>query len=113
MTHSERISSELVVSAAIRRWQAAGGNAVIAHRGDSWGGAIIIKLNLLDHTFQLLTQTRGQDGSPAWLRVKDGARFAESEADAYIQRQLQRDPDLWIVEIEDRSGAIPFEGAIL
>ena len=28
----------------------------------------------------------------------------ESELDDYLQRQIRYDPDLWIVEIEDREG---------
>ena len=37
----------------------------------------------------------------------------EAEADAYIARALKRDPDLWVVEIEDRAGRHLFEGKII
>jgi hypothetical protein len=40
-------------------------------------------------------------------------RVEETAADAYIQRTCQRDPDLWVIEIEDRAMDNPFEGAMI
>ena len=113
MSEAGRVSSEFVIQAAIRRWQGDGGIATILHKGDAWGGAIILKLNLLDGASLLLTQTRDSQGRPAWLKVQEGSRMNESECGTYIERQLSRDPDLWVVEIEDREGRFPFEGKVL
>jgi len=113
MSEFARVSSELTIQAAMRRSTAEGRVATVLHRGDAWGGAILLKLNFLDGTSQLLTQTRDQDGKPAWLRVKNGERLTEADADTYINRQLSRDPDLWVIEIEDREGRHHFEGRVL
>ena len=37
----------------------------------------------------------------------------EAEADAYIARQVTRDPDLWVLEIEDRKGTYKIDGKIV
>jgi hypothetical protein len=61
----------------------------------------------------MLSQSRDLDGALAWLPAKGGEVLAEAEADAYIARAVQRDPDLWVVDIEDREGRHPFEGKVL
>ena len=43
----------------------------------------------------------GADGERLWIQPVAGT---ESELDAYIERQRGYDPDLWVVEIEDRQG---------
>jgi hypothetical protein len=108
-----RIATELWVMAHIRQCIAQGIIATVVKRGDDWGGAVVIKLNLLGPGFRVLTQSRDIDGNIAWLQAKEGAVLTESDADEYIARQTSRDPDLWIIEIEDREGKIPFAGKLL
>jgi len=110
---TERLATELFVQAHIRQCFSRGLTATVAHRGDAWGGAIILKLNLLGPGCRVLTQTRDTEGEMAWLQVQGGALLSETEADAYIERQVQRDPDLWVLEIEDRNGHNPFPGRLL
>jgi hypothetical protein len=113
MTTDGRLSTELWVSAHLRRCNDQGLFAAVLRKGDAWGGALIVKLNLLDGTFKLLNQTRDIDGNVAWLGVQQGALMTEADATAYIERQVKRDPDLWVVEIEDKQGRNPFEGKIV
>jgi hypothetical protein len=113
MTTDGRLSTELWVMGHVRQCIAQGIVATIAHKGDAWGGAVILKLNLLGPGFRILSQTRDLEGRVAWLQANGGTPMPESEADAYIERQVKRDPDLWVVEIEDRRGTNPFEGKLL
>jgi len=110
---TDRLSTELYVKGHLRQCFAKGLTAVVAHKGDDWGGAILVKLNLLGPGHRLLNQTRDTDGEIAWLPVKAGVLLTERDADDYIAKAVARDPDLWVVEIEDRSGLNPFPGKIL
>ena len=108
-----RIATELWVMAHLRQCSARGIMATVVKRGDDWGGAVVIKLNLIGPGFKVLTQSRDIDGNIAWLQAKEGAVLTEHDADNYIARQMTRDPDLWVIEIEDRTGRIPFAGKLL
>ncbi|MGH6833165.1 MAG: DUF1491 family protein, partial [Methyloceanibacter sp.] len=39
-----------------------------------------------------------------WVGCFGSGPVSEAEADLYLARQREFDPDLWIIEIEDRAG---------
>ena len=45
--------------------------------------------------------------------INGQASGLDEDADAYIARQLRYDPDLWVLEIDDREGRHPFDERIL
>jgi hypothetical protein len=73
--------------------------AVLA-RGDPDAGAILLKLNPRETGCTVLAEARRPDGTAVWMRATGSAAVPEADADAYINRQRGRDPDLWVVEIE-------------
>ena len=99
--------------AHVRRCITQGVPVVVVRRGETERGTLILKLNQLEHDVRVLSQARDIDGRLGWLAAFDGAAVKETDADAYIARAVKRDPDLWVVEIEDREGRHPFEGPIL
>ena len=97
------LSSDLWVGALIRRAEIEGAHAVVVNKGDPRAGAVIVKAyDTSTRSARLYAEAFGPDGERLWMQPVE-SEF-ESELDAYIQRQAGYDPDLWVVEIEDREG---------
>jgi hypothetical protein len=108
-----RLKTALQVNALIRRCDIAAIGVAVTARGDPDAGAILVKLCGRDASATVLAQTRRADGTLGWLRATGAAPVTESDADAYIARQRQRDPDLWVVEIETVAPATVLDDGII
>jgi len=104
-----RLRSDIFVAALLRRAQSAGAFAALRRRGAAEAGAIFVLVDRRDGAAALYGPApSSEDAPPGVDRV-----FARMHADAWcdpaaletrLQRELTFDPDLWIVEIEDRQG---------
>ena len=102
MSGAARLTAGLWVSAYLNRLRLAGSAAYVMAKGDATAGAVVVKLatmdgqaRLFERRFDLATDRR------VWDVLAQGG---EGEVDAVISRARARDPDLWVIEIEDRSG---------
>lgn len=93
----------------MRRLDGQGMPHYIVHRGAYASGVVMLKINGLGRGFRLMIQQRDIDGRLGWEDALGRENVEEAEADAYIARSTSRDPDLWVVEIEDRGMVNPFE----
>jgi hypothetical protein len=98
-----RLKSGIFVRALIRRAEHEGAQAYVVRRGSEEAGAIFLKVSRLDGTCAVLSQARGGEGELVWVRPL-GESTGDENAARYFERQIKFDPDLWIVEIEDREG---------
>ena len=97
------IASDVWVSALIRRAELSGAFATVARKGDARAGTVIVKaFDTSTRRARLYSEAFGPDGERLWMQPVESA--FESELDAYFQRQIGYDPDVWVVEIEDREG---------
>lgn len=97
------LSTDLWVSALIRRAELAGAFATVARKGDARAGTVIVKaFDTSNRRARLYSEAFGPDGERLWMQPVQSD--LESELDQYLERQIGYDPDLWIIEIEDREG---------
>ncbi|MBD3764210.1 MAG: DUF1491 family protein [Rhodobacterales bacterium] len=97
-----RLTAGFWVAAYLARLQQAAIPAYVAARGDATAGSVVVKLATLDgrarayeRRYDLMADSR------RWEVLAEGD---ERAVDAALARARARDPDLWLIEIEDRLG---------
>jgi hypothetical protein len=102
-----RLKSELWVQAFLRSQQVAGRFGAVIRRGAAEAGAVYVIVNHLDGTLHLFGPAPGpvhdDAGERRWI-VEKSPPAGQAEADAVLGRRQRFDPDIWIVEIEDKTG---------
>ena len=97
-----RLTSSFWVQAYIKKLNLLGVPAFVVSHGDDTAGAIIIKAVKLNGDAVLFERSFSLDKNlNQWSKFESGD---EKELDELLSRQLSRDRDLWIVEIESREG---------
>jgi hypothetical protein len=97
------LATDIWVGALIRRVEQGGAFAVVARKGDPRAGAVLVKaLNRREGTVRLYAEAVRGDGERVWMQP--AASHDEAELDAYVQRAVRVDPDVWVVEIDDAEG---------
>ncbi|MGH1330488.1 MAG: DUF1491 family protein [Paracoccaceae bacterium] len=97
-----RLTSDMWVSAYLARLRLADIPAFVTAKGDPTAGAVIVKSNPLDgsakafvRAFDLASNKR------RWDLLAEGD---DADVEAALARQRGFDPDLWVIEVEDREG---------
>jgi hypothetical protein len=99
---SVRLASGVWVSAYLTRLRLAEIPAYVTAKGDATAGAVVVKVALLDGTARAYERRSDlMTGARAWMLLAEGP---EAEVDALLTRARGRDPDLWVIELEDRRG---------
>jgi hypothetical protein len=107
-----RVKAGIWVSMATRLSDIAGRPAAVIRKGDPDSGGILCILRGRGGLV-VLSQVRDAAGRPAWLRATGEAPVDDAAADAYVARQVKRDPDLWVVEFDAPDLKPPFEAKVL
>jgi hypothetical protein len=90
-----RLAAGLKVSALLRQVEAAGGFATVLARGDATAGSIAVVQRSRDGEDLLLTPVITAAGTYAYQETARGEAIP-----GWTSRARQRDPDLWIIELD-------------
>lgn len=99
-----RLPAQLEVSALIRQVQAAGGFSMVLSKGEPDAGTILVVLTQGGRGGRAYERMPSMDGARTWHCAKRQEAGAEREFDEYVARRGQRDPDLWVVELDVADG---------
>lgn len=99
------LKTEVWASALIRRASIAGAFAGVTRKGDTDAGAVMVKVATMDGKARLYTPARNGEGERIWLDLSSGSLGeVEGDVDAYVRKRADKDPDVWVIEIEDKHG---------
>jgi hypothetical protein len=106
-----RLRSDIWVAAYLRRCGAEGIPAVLRRRGASEAGAIFVRIDCLDGRSALYGPAPSFSGAESrhgvertFIRMHVSECVDDQEVENRLARELSFDPDIWIVEVEDREG---------
>jgi hypothetical protein len=104
-----RLKSSIWVAAYLRRCQTEGIFGAVRRRGAEEAGAVFVKVAMLDGNAMLYTpapQTAYDDSRP-FERIfvpMSKKPVPEPSVEERLAKEIHFDPDVWIVETEDRAG---------
>lgn len=104
-----RLRADIFVSAYLRRCMSEGAYAVLRRRGAAEAGAIFVKVDRLDGTCALYGPAPQTELAEAgidrfWRRLHKEESIDLADADERLRKEIGFDPDIWIVDVDDRAG---------
>lgn len=105
----ERLRSDFWVAAYLRRCAGEGVVAVLRRRGAAEAGAVFVKVDRLDGSATLYAPAPQSAFEARGIERRFGRAHAHEHMDAAdveqrLTKEIRFDPDVWIVEVEDRQG---------
>ena len=84
----------------MRLAEAGGDFATVVRKGDAISGAILLIGQIRGQNPVLFERLPSLDGDPAWEAVTAETNENEAAVSAYWQKRAERDPDLWVIELD-------------
>jgi len=95
-----RLTSKFWIDAYLTRLRLANIPAFVVAKGDATAGNVMVKLSTLDGQAVAFQRSFDIKGARLWVTLASGP---DADVELALSRQRQFDPDLWIIEVEDKS----------
>lgn len=95
-----RLASSLQVSAFIRRANEGGDFATILKKGDPVSGAILLIGLIRGQNPQIFERFPSLEGGLSWQSLSTQVAENEQKLREAWQKRAERDPDLWVIELD-------------
>jgi len=86
---------------------------VIVKKGDPDAGAVLLKIVIAREDCRVYSRAYTLDGERGWFCGTGAVAVSEDVADAYIEKQLNYDRDIWVIEIEDPRSLYKLDAPII
>jgi hypothetical protein len=107
-----RVKAGFWVSMALRLADRDGRAGVVLRKGDADSGGVLVVLRAREGLV-VLSQIRTADGALAWMRATGPTPVDQAAVDAYVERQVRFDPDIWVLEFDAPDLLPPFEAKLV
>lgn len=95
-----RLPAHLEATSLLRLAESLGGFATVLARGERDAGTILLAILCRGGSAQLYERMPALDGSRRFVATKSQDSDNPSEFTEYLERRCQRDPDIWIIEVD-------------
>lgn len=109
----DRLKAKLWLDAQIRLCEIQGMFAMVVQKGDIDSGSILIKHNRFSNGCAVYVPVTTLEGTRGWMHGLKEGYGPEREADEFVRRQMSRDPDLWVLEIEDQKNQYELDAPLV
>lgn len=100
MSESTRLPAHLEVSSLIRLVEANGGFATVLYKGERHAGTLLIVTMYHGENAKLYERMPQLDGTRPFVLTKEQDSENPHEFYEYLARRRERDPDIWVVEVD-------------
>lgn len=97
---TERLTSQIIVQALIRKTQAEGGFAAVLHKGDPISGAIILQLRQSNNEIMTFERISHHSGGYQLMPIATEYSSDNEKMAQYIDKRRRFDRDLWVLELD-------------